>query len=106
MAKRSTRKEEDNVVTKELLIPGIVDFVEEVDRPTSTRQRYESAPLVKRLLSLTETGRALRVHITDLERLNKFLMHLRHTTKDSARFRYTKTGDDHVLMWAEKKGDE
>lgn len=85
----------------------VVEELEIVDRPMSARDKWALDREIRELSNTMESGKAVRLRISDQADLHKIHMALRYaaTRKLKARFRY-KTVDDHtIIAWAEKRRD-
>ena len=99
-----TTKKASKLPTPTFTVPGLIEEFEEVDRPASTRQKYQTDDHIKALVEAAEKGRAFRLKVADQEGLlRKIHMHLRHAMRAKGfQFRFRTLGDQTMLVWGEK----
>jgi hypothetical protein len=75
----------------------------EVERPVSTRAKWDIDQDVMTVIETAETGKARRLHMSEATFLHKIHMAMRHALKGkSLSLHYKKIDDRTLVAWAEK----
>lgn len=89
------------VAVDETRNPIIAD--DEVDRPVSTRGRWQLDETIHNVIRTAETGKARRIRMTVGEFVHRVHMHLRHAVKkEDLKFHYKQIDEHELVVWATK----
>jgi hypothetical protein len=90
------------VTQKQAINRPIIENVE-VDRPVSTRAKWDIGQDVMTVMETATTGKARRLHMSEATLLHKVHMAMRHALKGkSLSLHYKKIDDRTLVAWAEK----
>jgi len=91
------------VVTQEQTVSRPIVENVEVERPVSSRGKWEIDQEVMTVIETAETGKARRLHMSESAFLHKIHMAMRHALKGrSLSLHYKKIDDRTLVAWAEK----
>lgn len=97
MARSKANVKEETVVSR-----PIVENVE-VERPVSTRAKWDIDHDVMTVIETAESGKARKLHMSEAVFLHKIHMAMRHALKGRAlNLHYKKIDDRTLVAWAEK----
>jgi hypothetical protein len=90
-------------VIEELMVNRPIMENVEVERPVSTRAKWDIDEDVLKVMATAETGKARRLHMSESTFLHKIHMAMRHALKGkSLSLHYKKIDERTLVAWAEK----
>src|SRR5690348_756219 len=90
------------VIEEQMVNRPIMENVE-VERPVSTRAKWDIDEDVLKVMATAETGKASRLHMSESTFLHKIHMAMRHALKGkSLSLHYKKIDERTLVAWAEK----